>query len=80
MGVGTTITELVQILLELMNSDLEPEYRPQEQSFVTYRIGSVDKAERLFGFRATTPVEEGLRRVIEWRLGKGQQVPATGSR
>jgi nucleoside-diphosphate-sugar epimerase len=63
-----------------MNSDLEPEYRPQEQSFVTYRIGSVDKAERLFGFRATTPVEEGLRRVIEWRLGKGQQVPATGSR
>lgn len=80
MGVGTTITELVQILLKLMDSDLEPEYRPQEQSFVTYRIGSVDKAERLFGFRATTPVEEGLRRVIEWRLGKGQQVPATGSR
>ncbi len=68
MGEGTTINELVQILLGLLGSDLEPEYRPQEQSFVTYRIGSVDKAERLLGFRATTPVEEGLRRVLEWRL------------
>jgi UDP-glucose 4-epimerase len=68
MGEGTTINELVQILLRLLGSDLEPEYRPQEQSFVTYRIGSVDKAERLLGFRATTPVEEGLRRVLEWRL------------
>jgi GDP-L-fucose synthase len=24
------------------------------------------KAERLFGFRASTPLEEGLRRTIEW--------------
>ena len=68
MGEGTTINELVQILLTLMDSDLEPEYRSQEQSFVTYRIGSIDKAERLLGFRAGTPVEEGLRRVLKWRL------------
>jgi UDP-glucose 4-epimerase len=76
MGHGTTINELVAILLELMDSDLEPEYLPQEQSFVTYRIGSVDKAERLLGFRATTPVEEGLRRVLEWRQAKRGQVTA----
>lgn len=76
MGEGTTINELVKVLLRLMDSDLEPEYRPQEQSFVTYRIGSVDKAERLFGFRATTPVEEGLRRVLEWRKEERSRVPA----
>jgi UDP-glucose 4-epimerase len=75
MGEGTTINELVRILLRLMESDLEPEYRPQEQSFVTYRIGSVDKAERLLGFRAVTPVEEGLRRVLEWRLEGEAQIP-----
>ncbi|MBI3741887.1 MAG: NAD-dependent epimerase/dehydratase family protein [Chloroflexi bacterium] len=67
MGVGTTINELVEILLELTGSTLKPEYRPQEQSFVTYRIGSVDKAERLLGFKAKTPLIEGLRRVVEWR-------------
>jgi UDP-glucose 4-epimerase len=76
MGEGTTINQLVKILLGLMGSDLEPEYRPQEQSFVTYRIGSVDKAERLFGFRATTPVEEGLRRVLQWREEERGRVSA----
>jgi len=67
MGVGTTINELVGHLLALTGSSLEPEYRPQEQSFVTHRIGSVDKAERLLGFRASTPLVEGLRRVVAWR-------------
>jgi UDP-glucose 4-epimerase len=67
MGVGTSINELVEMLLALTGSDLKPEYRPQEQSFVTHRIGSTEKAERLLGFRATTPLEEGLRRVVEWR-------------
>lgn len=68
-GVGTTINELVSLLLDLTGSDLRPEYRPQEQSFVTHRIGSTEKAERLLGFRAKTPLREGLRRVVEWRLG-----------
>lgn len=67
MGVGTTINELVDILLELTGSDLKPEYRPQAQSFVTYRIGSTEKAERLLGFKAKTPLLEGLRRVVDWR-------------
>ncbi|HCF99309.1 MAG TPA: NAD-dependent dehydratase [Chloroflexi bacterium] len=80
MGAGTTINELVEILLRLMGSDLEPEYKPQEQSFVTYRIGSVDKAERLFGFRATTPVEEGLRRVLEWREKERGRLSAGSSK
>jgi len=67
MGVGTTINELVQTLLELTGSTLRPEYRQQEQSFVTHRIGSTEKAEKMLGFRARTPLGEGLRRVIEWR-------------
>jgi nucleoside-diphosphate-sugar epimerase len=66
-GIGTTINELVSNLLELLGSDLKPEYRPQAQSFVTHRIGSTEKAERLLGFTATTPLAEGLRRVVEWR-------------
>jgi len=67
MGVKTTIRELVDRLLEITGSDLEPEYRPQEQMFVTHRVGSTDKAERLLGFRATIPLDEGLRSVVAWR-------------
>jgi nucleoside-diphosphate-sugar epimerase len=67
MGVGTTINELVRLLLRLTGSTLEPEYRPEAQSFVTERIGSTEKAKRLLGFHATVPLDEGLRRVVEWR-------------
>jgi UDP-glucose 4-epimerase len=67
MGVGTSINELVRLLLELTESDVEPEYRPQAQSFVTHRIGSTEKAERLLGFKARTTLREGLRQVVEWR-------------
>jgi UDP-glucose 4-epimerase len=67
MGIGTTINELVQMLIELTGSDLKPEYHPQAQSFVTYRIGSTEKAEKLLGFKARTPLMEGLRQVVAWR-------------
>ena len=70
MGIGTSITELVKMLLELTGSSLEPEYRPEAQSFVTQRIGSTDKAERLLGFRASIPLREGLKSVVDWRLSQ----------
>jgi UDP-glucose 4-epimerase len=67
MGVKTTIDELVQMLLEITGSDLKPEYRPQEQMFVTHRVGSTEKAEQMLGFRARIQLKEGLRSVVEWR-------------
>ena len=70
MGVGTSINELVTELLSLTGSSLQPEYRPEAQSFVTHRIGSTEKAERLLGFRATTPLRDGLRKVVEWRMAQ----------
>lgn len=69
-GVGTTINQLVRILLELTGSTLEPEYRPDQQSFVTHRIGSVDKAQRLLTFTAAVPLREGLRSIVAWRLAQ----------
>jgi UDP-glucose 4-epimerase len=66
-GVKTTIDELVNALLRGTNSDLTPEYRPQEQMFVTFRVGSTTLAEETIGFRAEIPYEDGLQSVIEWR-------------
>jgi len=74
MGVKTTIDELVQMLLEITGSDLKPEYRPQEQMFVTHRVGSTEKAEQMLGFRARIQLEEGLRSVVDWRR-QDQQRP-----
>jgi UDP-glucose 4-epimerase len=66
-GTKTTINELVQKLLKITGSSLQPEYLPQEHIFVTHRLGSTDKAEKLLGFKATKDLDEGLRSVVEWR-------------
>jgi UDP-glucose 4-epimerase len=67
MGVKTTIDELVARLLDITGSELKPEYRPQEQMFVTHRVGSTEKAENLIGFQAKITLDDGLRSVVEWR-------------
>jgi UDP-glucose 4-epimerase len=74
MGIGTSINELVHLLLELTESTLEIEYRPEAQSFVTHRIGSTEKAERLLGFRAQLPLREGLKSIVEWRMAQRAEV------
>ena len=74
MGVKTSIDELVERLIEIVGSDVRPEYRPQEQMFVTHRVGSTEKAERMLDFRARITLEEGLRSVVEWRR-EDQQRP-----
>ena len=59
MGLGTSINELVQLLLELTGSQLTIEYQPQAQSFVTHRIGSTEKAERAPRLQGHHPAARG---------------------
>jgi UDP-glucose 4-epimerase len=59
-GVPTTIAELVDRLLELTGSDLQPEYVPEQEMFVRTRVGSTEAAEQAIGFRARIGLEEGL--------------------
>ena len=69
-GIGTTINDLVSLLMQSTQSTLEAEMRPQEQSFVTSRVGSTEKAERLLGFKAHWSLEDGIRSVVDWRLSE----------
>jgi nucleoside-diphosphate-sugar epimerase len=66
-GIPTTIKELVGMLLEISGSDIEPEYLPQEEVFVTNRVGSTELAERLLSFRAEIGLRAGLESVVDWR-------------
>ena len=66
-GVKTSVKQLVDVLLEETGAEIEPEYRADEQMFVTHRVGSTQLAEALIGFRAGLAYREGLRSVIEWR-------------
>ncbi len=66
-GVKTTIKELVDTLLEITEADIKPEYKPQEQMFVTHRVGSVGAASEDLQFEAKLPYREGLESVVAWR-------------
>ena len=42
-GIGTSVKELAEILLDLTESDVGIKYEPEGQTFVTNRIGSIDE-------------------------------------
>lgn len=66
-GIGTSIKELSELLLRLTGSKLEIKYEPAGQTFVTNRVGSIEKAEKEIGFKWSVDLEEGMKRLIEWR-------------
>lgn len=66
-GVGTSLKELTDLLLRLNESGLQPEYRTAETSFVTRRVGCIRAAKEELGFHWEVDLEEGMRRLIEWR-------------
>lgn len=73
-GIGTSVRALTELLLHLTGSDLNVEYQPAGQTFVSNRIGSVEAAERDLGFRWKIDLEEGMRKLIEWRRADADAV------
>ncbi|MDD2542394.1 MAG: NAD-dependent epimerase/dehydratase family protein, partial [Desulfuromonadaceae bacterium] len=75
-GTETSLLELLQTLLRVTESSLEPEFMPERLvNPVPRRLADTSKAARLLGFKAKVNVEEGLRRLIAWRklvLGRSE--------
>lgn len=66
-GVQTSIKELTEMILEITGSDLEIQYEPAGQTFVTNRIGDPENAIKDIDFKYKVELREGLEKVIEWR-------------
>ena len=75
-GVKTTIKELTEMILKIAGSDLRIQYEPAGLTFVTNRVGDPVAAGRDLGFTWTVDLEEGLRRLIEWRKNNMDAVVA----
>jgi len=65
-GKETTLTELAETILKAMKSPLRPVYKERDRKLVSRRFGCPKKAREMLGFEATTSVEEGIAKVIEW--------------
>jgi len=68
-GAETTLLGLLEALLRVTGrTDVEPEFLPERTvNSVPRRLADVSKAAEMLGFRARIGLEEGLRRLVEWR-------------
>jgi UDP-glucose 4-epimerase len=66
-GIETSLRELCNTLLFVMESLLEPEFvESRKINSVTRRKADVTKAKELIGFEAEVNLEEGLMRLVNW--------------
>ncbi len=76
-GEGTSVNDLAARLAALTGAEVTPRYGPPVPGEV-YRIFlDVVRAERVLGWRPRVPLEEGLRRTVEWFRA---QAPTAGRR
>lgn len=73
--IQTSIKELCELILRLKNSNLDVIYKPYSEddarSLVKNRIGSRKKAEEELGFKYSYELEDGLKKLINWRIETG---------
>jgi UDP-glucose 4-epimerase len=77
-GVETSLLQLARSLAQAMGrADIAPEFAPERSvNPVPRRLASTAMAEAMLGFRAQTPLEAGLRELVDWwRAERGGVVP-----
>lgn len=71
-GEQTTVRRIVEILLDITKSDLQPEYVAAGGAVKSTSSSVLDlsraKIERMLGWRPEVPIETGLKRLIDWRV------------
>jgi UDP-glucose 4-epimerase len=76
-GVETSLAELAQMLLNVMDADLPVEHGPERGvNKVPRRLADTSHAREQLGFVAQVSLEEGLRRLVEWWRNEQAASPA----
>ncbi len=74
-GTETSLLQLAEKLLAVMNSDLDVEFGPERSvNKVPRRLADTSAARDRLGFESEVSVDEGLRRLVQW--WKAEREPA----
>jgi UDP-glucose 4-epimerase len=66
-GCETSLSELAQMLVHVMDSDLAPEYGPPRKvNPVPRRLADISRAAERLGWKPEVDLETGLRRLVSW--------------
>ena len=77
-GREVTIRDLVELIAKLTGGALEIRWDPSKPDGQPRRALDTRRARERFGFVATTELEDGLRRTIEWYRATRPSLAATG--
>ncbi len=70
----TSLKQLLEALLAVNNSALEPEFRDSDAvNPVSRRLADISKAEKLLDFKPTVNLHQGLTELSEWYFSKIKQ-------
>jgi nucleoside-diphosphate-sugar epimerase len=66
-GIGTAVRRVVEQIWELAEAEgnIQPGARPYRTGAAMHLVADADHTAQLTGWRATTPLEEGLRVTLE---------------
>jgi UDP-glucose 4-epimerase len=73
-GIKTSIRELTELILKITKSSLPVQHEQMGQTFVTNRVGDPIAAEKNLSFKWTVDLEDGLKRLVEWRRAHLEEV------
>ncbi|MBA7660026.1 UDP-glucose 4-epimerase [subsurface metagenome] len=68
-----TLNQACEIVLEVMDSDLKPLYRPERPLEVKHAWCSSNKAREILGYETKTKFQEGIAQMAEWAKAIGPQ-------
>lgn len=75
-GTETSLLELAQKLLAVMDADLDIEFGPERSvNKVPRRLADTTAARDRIGFEAAVDIDEGLRRLVQWWRAEREQSP-----
>ena len=75
-GIETSLLELAQKLLAVMDSDLDIEFGPERAvNKVPRRLADTAAARDRIGFEAEVTIDEGLRRLVQWWRDELEEAP-----
>jgi len=69
-GQQTSLNQLYRAISGIAGSDLKPDYQPGRTGDVRHSVADIGKARTLLDYSPAVPLDEGLRRVLNWYAKK----------
>lgn len=77
-GKGNTLVRMAELVAQALGKTPEITLAPSLVGEVTHYIANIEKAQTVLGYSPTVPLEEGIRRAVEWQRNWMASPPMPG--